>query len=410
MVRRVTFAALLAVLGVVAPAAAEIRVLNASGGLVGTPVPDDRTNLWRWTDDGTGLLVARRGQGLRVSVADGTTSRVIALDHATSVGPGGRSAVVRDNPAQVTLRAADGAVVAAAALTNPDSAVSQVVWSPDGQRAAFVVEGNVIVVDADTGAVIARAEVPGASVYSLSEQAFSSDGTALVIKANDQVMRFDVASGALTTLAALPRGSWDPPAWSSSGPIATSADRVLLFGAPLAEINSAHPDLPVLWTPDGTQLTYMQWQYPGQCADPRASLRTVPPGSATQTLFTTSARIKAWAWSSDGQHVAVALARDPNKRGKRRPWPRHISRRFEMLTRAGDAAIRRVIMRAANGLRHGAGRAKTMQRVRLGLDPIDRRYDEAQDTAVQEAIVVEIDRWLHAAGFAGLGAADELDC
>ena len=81
-----------------------------------------------------------------------------------------------------------------------------------------------------------------------------------------------------------------------------------------------------------------------------------------------------------------------------------------MLTRAGDAAVRRVIVRAAKGLRQGAGRAKTMQRVRLGLDPIDRRYEEAQDTAVQEAIAVEIDRWLHAAGFAGLGATDELDC
>jgi hypothetical protein len=106
----------------------------------------------------------------------------------------------------------------------------------------------------------------------------------------------------------------------------------------------------------------------------------------------------------------VGLDRDPNTRGKRHPWPRQISRRFEMLTRAGDAAVRRVFVRAATGLRQGAGRAKTLQRLRLGLDRVGRRYDEAHDTAVQEHVVVELNRWLRAAGFVGLDATDELDC
>src|SRR4051812_10664297 len=110
MVWRVGLAAVLAAIGVAASAAAGIRVLDPAGGVVAVPVRDHRTQLWGWTDDATGLLVARGRRGLRVSIADGAVSPVPALDRATAVGPGGRSSVVDDYPAQVSVRAPDGTV------------------------------------------------------------------------------------------------------------------------------------------------------------------------------------------------------------------------------------------------------------------------------------------------------------
>jgi len=412
MVWRVGLAGVLAALGGATSAAADIRVLDPAGAVVAVPVRDHRTQLWRWTDDGTGLLVARDRRALRVSVADGAVSPVPTLDGATAVGPGGRSGVVHDYPAQVSVRAPDGTVVASARPTDPDlTEVSEVAWSPDGRRAAFVVDEKVRVVDADSGAAIATLAAPGIDAGDLSEQAFSPDGTALVVGNDDWVIRIDVATGTLTVLAELPRGYWGAPAWSTSAAIAvTGEDRILLLGAPVAEIRSVHPDSPALWAPDGSRLTFKEWDDLERCGDAQAALRTIAPGSAPQTLLATTARISAWAWSPDSRRVAVALDRDPNTRGKRHPWPRHISRTFEMLTRAGDAAIRRVVVRAANGLRQGAGRAKTLRRIRLGLDRIGRRYGEAQDTAVQEHVIMELNRWLHAAGFVGLDAADDLDC
>ena len=412
MVRRVVLAAVFAALGVAASATADIRVLDPAGAVVAVPVRDRRTQLWRWTDDATGLLVARGRRALRVSIADGAVSPVPALDGATSVGPGGRSGVVHDYPTQVSVRAPDGTVVASARPTDPDlTEVSEVAWSPDGRRAAFVVDEKVSVVDADSGAAIATLAAPGIYAGDLSEQAFSPDGKALVAGNDDWVIKIDVATGTSTALAELPRGYWDAPTWGSNGAIAvTGEDRIVLLGDPVPEIRSVHAHSAALWAPDGSRLTYVQSDYPGRCGDAQASVRTIVPGSAPQTLLATPARIRAWAWSPDSRRVAVGLDRDPNTRGKRHRWPRQISRRFEMLTRAGDAAVRRVFVRAVTGLRQGAGRAKTLQRLRLGLDRIGRRHDEAQDTAVQEHVVVELNRWLRAAGFAGLDATDELDC
>ena len=68
------------------------------------------------------------------------------------------------------------------------------------------------------------------------------------------------------------------------------------------------------------------------------------------------------------------------------------------------------MLRVTRGLRQGAGRQKTMERLRAGLDRINRRYDEAQDTQVQETVAVVISRWLRAAGFYGISALDALDC
>jgi hypothetical protein len=410
---RVGLAALLAALGVAAPAAAEIRVLSASGTVMAVPVRDHHTRPLRWTDDGAGLLVARYERVLRVSLDDGAITRVPALDKATAIGPGGRSAIAPDYEDYVTLRAADGAAVAT--LTSTDERrpwISGVSWSADGRLAAIVVDEAVKVLDADTGAVIASVVVPGiVASSSLSAQAFSPDGSALVVSENGRVTRIDVTTGARTVLDVSPHGSWSPPAWSSSGAIAvTGDDRVRLIGAPVREIRSIHSVAPALWTSDGSRLSYVQQDVPKPCADVRASLRTVVPGASAQTLLATAAQVDTWAWSPDGEQVAVGVGPDPNRRGKRHPWPRHIPRTYEMFTRAGDAAVRTVVVRAALGLRQGAGRAKTMQRVRLGLDRVYRHHEEAGDSAVQEAVADELDRWLHAAGFIRIDALEEIDC
>ena len=39
-----------------------------------------------------------------------------------------------------------------------------------------------------------------------------------------------------------------------------------------------------------------------------------------------------------------------------------------------------------------------------------KRFDEAHDTAVEEAIATELDKWLRAAGFATIEARDEFSC
>jgi hypothetical protein len=72
--------------------------------------------------------------------------------------------------------------------------------------------------------------------------------------------------------------------------------------------------------------------------------------------------------------------------------------------------VRAVVIRFALGLRHGAGRAKSIGRLAAGLDRISHHHPEVDDSAVQEAVAVVISRWLHAAGFRGIDALDELDC
>jgi hypothetical protein len=97
-------------------------------------------------------------------------------------------------------------------------------------------------------------------------------------------------------------------------------------------------------------------------------------------------------------------------RGKRHPWPRRIARDYAMFSRRGDAAVRRLVVRAARSLRRGAGREAVLSRVRLDYAKVADRYAEALDTAVREAVSDELDRWLRAAGFEPIEAFDEITC
>jgi hypothetical protein len=81
-----------------------------------------------------------------------------------------------------------------------------------------------------------------------------------------------------------------------------------------------------------------------------------------------------------------------------------------MFSRRGDAAIRRIVLHASRALRRGAGRAETLGGVSDELDRVAKRFDEAHDTAVEEAIASELDKWLRAAGFATIESRDEFSC
>jgi hypothetical protein len=48
--------------------------------------------------------------------------------------------------------------------------------------------------------------------------------------------------------------------------------------------------------------------------------------------------------------------------------------------------------------------------MRRDMTPIQDRYPEVGDTFVRDAIADELVRWLHAAGFAPVEAADEFLC
>ena len=105
---------------------------------------------------------------------------------------------------------------------------------------------------------------------------------------------------------------------------------------------------------------------------------------------------------------AQQLAPRTAHRGKKRPaWPRRIGRDYEMFSRAGNEALRAIIVRAAHMLRHGATRDEVMSMVRREYGNAEARFDEATDTAVCDRFADELDLWLMAAGKDVIDAFDE---
>ena len=81
-----------------------------------------------------------------------------------------------------------------------------------------------------------------------------------------------------------------------------------------------------------------------------------------------------------------------------------------MPTARGDAAMRRIVLRASRSLRRGDGREQVLAQVRLDFARVAERYTGASDTAVRERLADELDRWLVAAGFEVIEAFDEITC
>ena len=80
-----------------------------------------------------------------------------------------------------------------------------------------------------------------------------------------------------------------------------------------------------------------------------------------------------------------------------------------METPRGNAAMRRVVRRAARALRHGATRERAMAYAADGMRRVLRRF-HVDDSMTVDLIADALDPWLHAAGYEPIEALDEIDC
>ena len=413
MLRSLGIAALLSCLWCV-PAHAEIRLLDAETGSVATPVRDELTTLIRWSDDGSALLVLRGARAMRVDLRDGSVARQPLLDDAASVGPGGLSVRLRGlgDPA-VELRAPDGHLVATqsfpASIFDPSIA-----WSPDGSRVALASGGELVVLDTASGAAVVRRRT-GRRV---SVDAFAPDASAIALSDGPRVLRIDLPS-AQATVVFRARDRYQEPraAWGPGERIAvTLDDRIRVLGTPSVALRPRGELLgAAFWRPGADSLTYVFGRAPDACSYLRHGVALVVPGRRPRVLLRPSgAEVRGAAWSPDGRTLALDLgpdyAAELERRGRRHPWPKRIATDYAMLSPRGNAAMRRIVVRAARRLRRGAGREWTLRRVRLQFHRIAARFPEADDTVVREAVGDELDKWLRAAGFARIEAYDEITC
>ena len=359
-------------------------------------------SLHSWTPDGAGLLLVTGGGSVRLDLATGTlTPRAPPADFT---GPGGQRLEL--GLGKVSLRAPDGHVLAsyAAPIWLGEGAVA---WSADGRRVAFTVRFAFYVLDTATGkAVLDRKHRETA----LTPQAFAPDGSALVVAQKRGVVRIDLPSGRSTTL--LRTGGFPGTAWSSRGQIAiTRGRRISVFGV-LGIRVSTDTERPALWSADGQLLRFVISKARDECSPPQDGVAVASPGGAPLVLIEPGAReLRSALWSPVAGRLAVSLGPEQSSpRGQRHPWPKHVARDYAMFSARGDAATRRLVLRAARSLRRGADRETVLSRVRLDYAKVDDRFGEAGDTAVREAVADELDRWLRAAGFELIEALDEITC
>jgi hypothetical protein len=223
-----------------------------------------------------------------------------------------------------------------------------------------------------------------------------------------------VPSGATSTLATVRDEAALPQAvWSATGNIAAVLRRrARVFGGPPLELRH---DLDlfstILWNPAGTALTYTFDRMSEECGTPQYGVDEVVPGGRARVLIAPTTRpLGALAWSPDGATLAVEAGPDRERRGRRHAWPKSVARHYGMNSDRGDAAVRRLVRRAARALRRGAGREETLARFRRDFARVAKRFDEAYRTVVRARVARELDRWLHAAGFARFDPLDDIVC
>ncbi len=382
------------------PATAEVQVLDPAGGAV-TLSREDQLVAWA---DADAVYVSAFGPLSRIDVATRAMTPGPELAPGAVLGPGGRTVLVGDEG--FTVRAPDGRVVARVRL---DVSVepAQIAWSPDGRRLAVVRygtyedAGELVVVDADTGAVLLRRP----RVDGLTPQAFSPDGSALLVSAGRRVLRLVPGGGATTLLRASGQASFD-----ATGQVAITSGRRILIGGTAVRVAAERLGAP-LWGADG-MLAYVVSGAPEGCAYPFDGLGLLAGGRPRTLIEPAGRELRLALWSPDGRRLAVDLGPRPasDRRGKRRPWPKRVARDYAMFSARGDAAMRRIALRASRALRRGDTRTDVLRRVRLDFHAAAQRFDEAQDTAVVEELGNELDRWLIAAGWRPLDAADEVSC
>jgi len=409
MLRAVLVSALL-ILAAAPSARAEIRVIDTKTGASRTLVrerkldrlyAEDGQVLMRWSDDGSALVARPRETMLRFGITRGGVTHLWDADQAVALGSGGRWVDARiDRRARTTLvlRRSDGGALGIYGLGDAVQDPS-VAWSPDGTRVALAMAPQLVVADTTTGAVILRRKL-GEEVE-LGEQAFAPDASALLVTDEDRLLRISVPDGAE---AVVRRGSLgEPPLgeWSRSGRISIGVleDPAYPGGLP-----------PATWTPAGDALTRV-------FAGPKDDCSFPSQGIAVGQRVVLPARdraIEGYAWSPDGTQLAVNLVKGEapraKRRGRRHPWPKHLRRDYALFSRKANRAARRLVLRAARALRHGAGRELTLRDVRIGITKLDERFEGVSDTDTLEALADGLDPWLHAAGFERIDALGEIVC
>jgi hypothetical protein len=394
-------ALLVLVVLIAAPAAhADVRVFDARTGAV-RPIGDGA--LKGWSDDGGALRLQQRGGVQLLRLADGLrTPQPTRLNDALSLGPGGRTVeYAHDDLASIVIRAPDGREVARRRSEFPEFTL-RIVWSRDGGRVAISGSRWFAVYDTATGAVLLDRDFD----VLLTDQAFSPDGAALLATTENRVVRFDLAGGGMQTLH---KSDWFvDAAWGPDGRIAlTLEDGIGVMGLPTIR---AHSDEAALWSADGTLLRFFEGSLKA-CSFDLPGLAVAEPGQAPRNLIEAGREeISVALWAPVGASLAVDARPAPaDKRGERHPWPKRIARHYH-LSRRGDAALRRVVVRASRALKRGVGREETLQRVRVDYVRVSDRYRGAMDTIVREAVADELDGWLVAAGFEPIEAFDEITC
>jgi hypothetical protein len=412
---RAVLLSMLLLLVAVPAAGAEIRVIDTTTGASRTLLKREAeiggSSLVRWTDDGAALVANPRGSVLRLGVADGSVTHLFDLDEAESVGPGLRYLErVYDSRRGETyaLRRADGGRIGVYRFAESDDDVA-IAWSPDGARVAIGLAPRLKVIDTATGAVLLDTKVP--DYLELGAQAFAPDGSALLAGDALRVHRIDIPSGAASTVLEDDDGDIGAGAeWSRTGGIAVNLFAgIRVVGGDEIRAPTRSFEVPAIWTPAGDALTLAYSGPEDDCSFPSQGVATLVPGGARRVVLPARNRkVLAYAWSPDGSHLAVELAkvRPPRSkpRGKRHPWPRTVARDYALGRRA-NRAFRRIVLRAARALRRGAGRERTLRDLRVAV----ARRDPG-DSAVLEAIADGIDPWLHAAGFERIEALDEIEC
>jgi hypothetical protein len=385
-----------------APAAADVRLIDPATGASTTVVEQDYTRLVARFGESLVVKSARTGDAELVGPG-GSRTLVPRFDHARSIGPGGHT--LDSAGGGFELRAPDGRLVATLTTSSLWASFDPgIAWSADGSRVAVVADERLRVVDTATGAVLVERD----GDVRLGEQAFAPDGSSLVLIDKDRASRVEIPSGTVTPLGHKAFAA----SWSPNGSIALTRETgIAVIGAAgvRAPINV---ESAAQWSIDGRTLAFSVEQQRDECSYPLAGVAVAQPGSAPRVVIPPSSReLYGFAWVADGR-LAVDLGPEDTAgvRGKRHPWPKRVAGDYEMFSPGGDAAIRRVMVRVATALKRGASRDTALSRLRLGMATVQERYEETDDTAVRDAIAVEIDRWLHAAGFGPVESADDVMC
>ena len=209
-------------------------------------------------------------------------------------------------------------------LTDRKGGVDDFDWSPDSTRLVFV--GDDPDPEEDKGADDKTPRKP----IVIDRLAFKRDSGGYLSDRRSHLYLLTIATGTIETLTS---GNWDDelPAWSPDGTrIAfvsgrgSDADRtndtnVFVVEAragaePKALTTWPGPDREArpAWSPDGSQIAYLQGREPKFYAYNRSTLAVVPAAGGTPRLLTDAAVIdvESPAWAPDGQAIYVIAVDD----------------------------------------------------------------------------------------------------